>query len=148
MAGCTRVSDPGIPCKEKKVSPSMINIVPALEGCFTSSMNRTFFFTLSFLFSLVNTDKTASSSSNAFFCFLKIFIIAVLPLPTVLTHMFFSAAVVAYQIEFTLFIVIFFCFLTFFFFFIFIFRTFLILRFVAVLTTFSSSLLVLYIVCT
>ena len=39
---------------KKNVSPSMVHIIPASKGCFTSSMNQTFFFIFSFLFSFVS----------------------------------------------------------------------------------------------
>ena len=45
----------------------MVHIIPASEGCLTSSMNRTFFFAFSFLFSFVSEDNTMSSSSPSMF---------------------------------------------------------------------------------
>ena len=48
---------------KKNVSQSMVHIIPASEGCFTSSANQTFLFLHSFLSSLVNEHSTTSSSS-------------------------------------------------------------------------------------
>ena len=52
----------------------MVHIIPALKGSFTSSVNRTFFFTLSFLFFVGNEHNTMSSLSQSmafsqFFCY-------------------------------------------------------------------------------
>ena len=96
-----------------------MHIIPASKGCLISLVNQTFFFAFSFLFSFVREHNTMSSSS---FCFLKCFMMALLPCPTVLTHMPSLAAMVVHSIELSIFIFISFCFLIIFYFFVFIFR--------------------------
>ena len=104
----------------------MIHVIPALEGCLTV-------YTLFFMFCCQQAQcRTILVSIKSFFCFLNFFIIAVFSFPTVLTHMPFPAVMVAYLVEFFVFIFILFCFLIFFFLFILIFSTFLIAKFMVV----------------
>ena len=79
----------------------MVHIIPASEGCLTSSANRTFFFTFFYFLSSANTTLHHNHPHQQLFLLSQIFIIiAILPFLTILTHMFFSPAMVAYPVNF------------------------------------------------
>ena len=80
-----------------------------------------FLFLHSFLLSLV-TNTTSHHLHPHQLCFLlfQIFVMAILPCPTILTHMPLLVAMVAHSLDFFIFKFMFFCFLIIFFFFIFI----------------------------
>ena len=147
MARCSWVSNPGILCEW--INSVTINGThhTSPQGLFHILNEPNFLFYIFFLFSVVSEHKTMSSSSPsiAFSAFSNFFNCHIFAPDS--PHMPFSAAVVAYPIKFYVLIVIFFCFLVFFFFFIFICRTSIIPRFVAILITLYSPLLVLLIVC-
>ena len=125
----------------------MVHIIPASEGCFTSSMDQTFCFAFSFLFSFISEHSTISSSSlKQLFLLSQIFYDGCTSMPNSPSHMPFLTTEVAHTIKFSVFIFIYFCFLLIFFFFIFIFRASFVSRFVAILTTLSTLLFVLLIV--
>ena len=122
------------------MSQLMVHIIPAFKGCFHLLGTKLSFLGF-FLLSIVNTHNVIFISVDGFFCFLKCLRdIAIFPIPIFLTHMPFSAAMVAYLIEFSVF---FSFFLLSYIFFIIIFRTSLISRFVTILITNLVPLLIL-----
>ena len=94
------------------MSSSMVHITPALEGCFTSSTNQTFFSTLSFYFlSSKNTTPHHPQPCQLLLLFSQFFdIIAIFPFLTILTHMpFFCNGIIPHQIFYFILIFLFSC---------------------------------------